>query len=415
MSAKYLIPILLALVPSITWADVEPVAIRVPETKAWTGQKASFFVELRASGTFDGSASFSLPDLDRGVIVKIGNPVVSSKEIEGDSWFVQTHEFALFSQQSGSVEIPPFEVRFASRDGFTGPVTDRKEIVPGAEIEIERPPGSDKIGFLITTESLDIDESWQPQPSPARVGDLFKRTLAQRADQMTGMALAPPPLTAPDGMRVYPGDPEISDDTERGNFVGQRSDTLTYVLQEPGTYSLPAITYVWWNPTTEELRSKTLPAVTFEVAAPKTSSETPVPSRNPTRWAWLIIMVLLVVGLIIWQRQRIARAFTTCWNAWNPPDRLAARRLLRACRRNDAADASRAWLAWASLQEPRFVPTESLHIAATDLQRYCYGRSPDHDWDGHTLARAFREQLAALRQGRGHVKDEALPPLNPTS
>ncbi len=103
-------------------AEVAPAAIRVPEAKAWTGQRVPFFVDLHARGSFAGAASFSLPEIPSTVILKVGNPVVSSQEIDGESWFVQAHEFALFSQQSGTLEIPGFEVRFGSRDGFTGPV-----------------------------------------------------------------------------------------------------------------------------------------------------------------------------------------------------------------------------------------------------------------------------------------------------
>ena len=121
-----------------------------------TGQRMPFYVELRARGSFAGTASFAMPEILRTFILKVGNPVVSSQEIDGESWFVQTHEFALFSQQSGSVEIPEFEVRFGSRDSFTGPVKEQQAQVPAAYVEILSPPGSESVGFLVTTESLDL-------------------------------------------------------------------------------------------------------------------------------------------------------------------------------------------------------------------------------------------------------------------
>ncbi len=222
-------------------AGIEPVVIRVPEAKAWIGQRLPLYVELRARGSFAGAASFSLPEIPRTVIIKIGNPVVSSQQIDGESWFVQMHEFVLFSQQSGTVEIPAFEVRFGSHDGFTGPVIEQQAQVPGTSIEIQRPPGSESISFLITTESLDLSENWQPepqrQPGPVKAGAIFKRTIVQRAAQMTGMALTATPTDAPDGVRVYPGQPEVTDKTERGDFLGERRETITYQLQKPGSLS----------------------------------------------------------------------------------------------------------------------------------------------------------------------------------
>jgi hypothetical protein len=114
--------ITLIVLISTAQAEVAPVAVRAPDAKAWVGQRVPFYVELRATGSFAGVANFDLPQLPGTIIMKIGNPVVSSQEIEGQSWFVQTHEFALFSQKPGRLDMPAFAVRFSSRDGFTGPV-----------------------------------------------------------------------------------------------------------------------------------------------------------------------------------------------------------------------------------------------------------------------------------------------------
>ena len=148
-------------------ADVAPVAVRAPEAQAWIGQRVPFFVDLRAPGSFAGTARFDLPQIPGVMLMKIGNPVVSSEDIEGESWFVQTHEFALFSQKPGLLEVPAFSVRFAAREGFTGPAHEVQAQVPGWKIEIQRPPGSENIGFLITTEALDVTETWEPRPAHA--------------------------------------------------------------------------------------------------------------------------------------------------------------------------------------------------------------------------------------------------------
>jgi len=405
---------LLLATPTQVVAEVEPAAIRLPEATAWTGQRIPVLVELRAQGSFGGAASFSIPQIRGSILIKIGSPVVSSREIEGDSWFVQTHEFALFSQQTGTVEIPSFEVRYGARDGFTGPVEDRVATVPEARVHIRRPPGSEQLGFLVTTESIDISESWEPQPGPAKVGDVFKRTITQQADEMTGIALAPPPHTAPEGVRVYVADPKVEDNTERGAFVGKREDTITYVLQQPGTTTLPAIRYVWWNPTKKELRSKTLPAVTFHVAAPAVTADD-VPTAGVLDWGGWLAAAILLLGLTFWQRDRIACKLHNVWQMLNPPGRVAARSLRRACHDGDPVAASQAWLTWQRLQPSDLELSPSLITAATDLQRHLYGPQPAETWDGGPLARAFREQLATESGRRRKPTHSDLPSLNPLS
>lgn len=411
---KSLLVLMMALVAlgSAARAEVAPVIVRVPETEAWVGERVRFYVDLRAPGPFEGTAGFDLPQVPAALLVKIGSPVVSSQDLEGESWFVQEHEFALFSQKAGLLTVPAFSVRFASREGFTGPAQDRQSETPVWEVAIRRPPGSDGIGFLVTTESMDITETWNPQPGPAQVGAAFERTIVQRATQMTGMALAPAPVAAPGGIRVYAGRPEVSDDTERGRFLGLRRDTLTYLLAKPGTFTVPALTYVWWNPNTETLQSKTLPAATFVVAPPALSAA--AGKVDAARLAWpLLFGAVSAVALISWQRRRLSAWVRPWWKAFNPPDRAAGRKLLRGCRRRDAPVAERAWIAWRETQDASFQLDPELHYAVLELQRHLFGSMEGVPWQGDKLARAFRKTLTAKKAHMVHESASALPLLNP--
>ncbi len=399
-------------------ADVAPVGVRVPESTAWTGQRLAVFVDLRTQGSFGGATAFSLPQIPGCFLFKPGSATVSSREIEGETWFVQTHEFAFYSQKSGTLEIPPFEVRFGSRDGFTGPVTDRKETVPATTVTINRPPGTETSGFLVTTDSFEVSEQWQPAPGPAQQGAVFKRTIIQRANNVPGMALAPAPGTAPDGMRIYPPDVQTNDTSDRGDLRGERRETLTYLAQEPGTHTLPALTWQWWNPHTQKLESKTLPAVTFEIAAAP-SAATPAARATGGRRAWLWLIAALAVAIAgIALRRRIGAWLARLKQWLRPPDRVAARQLLRACRGHDARAAHEAWTAWC--EATSFSPTadhpggdDALHRAVLELQRHLFGPEPGAAWQPELLDRAFRARLARKSRYSQPDKSAGLPPLNP--
>ena len=402
----------LIMLASTAGAQVAPVVIRAPEVKAWIGQRVPFFIELRAQGSFEGTASFELPQLPGALLMKIGNPVVSSQDIAGESRIVQIHEFALFSQKPGRLEVPAIPVHFACREGFTGPATDVRAQAPAWNVEIQRPPGTSNIGFLITTESLDITETWQPQPGTARVGEMFKRTIVQRAPQLSGMALSSSPDTATDGIRVYPGDAETRDQLERGDFIGERRETITYLLQKPGNLTLPALTYAWWNPKTETLESKTLPAVTFVVSPAPVDQKSGKLSAVHLAWPWLLAAAL-AIGLSTWKRRHIAAWCRHRWKTFNPPDRVAARKLLCACRRHDAAAAVTAWMLWQNVRDAAFQPETELRSAVLELQRYLFGHIPGGYWRGDTLARAFGQYLAAEKARCSDAPDTRLPDLNP--
>lgn len=403
--------VLFLLAFSTAQAEVAPASISAPTPEAWTGQRLPFFIKLSARGSFSGTATFSIPQIPRTVILKMDNPVVSSETIDGEDWFTQLHEFALFSQHSGRLEIPSFPIRFSAKDGFTGPANEINTQVPKLSLTIQRPPGSEELGFLITTDSLSVTETWQPQPGPAEVGAIFKRSITQRASNMTGMALAPAPTELPDGIRLYPGKPEVTDKTQRGDFLGERRETLTYLIEKPGTLTLPELSFVCWNPKLKKLETKTLPAVTFEVPAPPpTAAET---SNTKRRTLILALASLLVVASAIWQRKRLVTLIQTGWKKLNPPDQVAARKLLRACRHNDPTAAATAWSTWQNTRNSGTPPSPALHSAALGLQRHLFGPAPSSTWTGHELASAFHDSQTARKSLSEIRKQTALPPLNP--
>lgn len=409
--------LLWCLAASNALAEVKPVAVRIDESKAWIGQRVSFFVELRAAGSFAGSASFDLPQLPGVIVIKIGSPVVGSQQFEGQSWFVQTHEFALFSQRSGMLVVPEFSTRFSRRDDFAGPVNDVQTQCPSFSIEIERPPGSEGVPFMITTESMEVSETWDPMPGNAEVGALFKRTIVQRAEQLPGMAFAPISSDVPDGIRFYAGEATTHDQLERGDFIGERRETVSYLLQKPGSYELPELNFVWWNPKTQTLDSKTLPAIPFVVsAAPVANPRAALDRRGSLLWP---LVGAVSVGAVIWlaltQRKRVRTRLQELWAFLNPPEQVAARHLQHACRSHEPTEAYAAWSRWSRLQGADFVPMPRLEAAVVKLQRSLFGPIRPERWNGDQLSDAFREQRSWKEPSRQDSDHAALPKLNPAS
>lgn len=393
-------------------AAVDPVTVRLPMTTGWTGQRIPIFVELRATGSFAGTAAFELPQLAGALVIKIGPPVVGSEEIDGESWLVQSHEFALFVQRPGPLEVPPFTVRFAHHEGFTGPVKEVQAPVPGARVEIKLPPGTEPSGFFPTTASFTVRESWEPKPGPVQVGAMIKRTIVQQAVNVSGMALVPAQATAPEGLRLYPGTAETRDSIDRGELVGERRETLTYLVTHPGTRTLPALTYSWWNPKTEQLQSKTLDAVTFDSAPAASTRTRAATDRSPSFRYWLLAAAAICAPALH-QRRRVAR-WVRRWLAWLfPPDEMAVRRLLAACRRNDATAAEAARFSWLQTKGSGFRTDPELKVAIQGLHRHLYGSGAPNPWQGEELRRAVKKQLATKRTRSVGTPRSALPALNP--
>ncbi|MBP8924251.1 MAG: BatD family protein [Pseudomonadales bacterium] len=401
--------LMLLLICPLALADIPAVTVQVSQTQAWTGQRVVFYVELHAHGTFAGSPRFELPQIPGSVLMKVGAPVVGSREVDGETWMVQTHEFALFTQTPGRFEMPGFAVHFASREGFSGPVLEREAQAPGWSVEIRRPPRSEAIGFLITTPALDVSETWEPLPAATRAGAVFKRTIVQRANSVSGIALAPVDIAVPEGMRVYRGAVEVEDHLERGDFTGERRETLTYLLPQAGSFTLPALAWIWWNPVTQRLDSTTLAAVSFNVAP---AASGPGSRFGAGVWVWLSIVAMLGGAGLRWRREVVGwcRQLPRFFNA---PERVAARRLLRACRHHDAQAAGAAWFLWRNTQDLVLRPGEDLHAAVLELDHRLYSPAPARQWRGDRLARTFAAHRATIKANTRKMDATVLAELNP--
>jgi hypothetical protein len=130
-------------------------------------------------------------------------------------------------------------------------------------------------------------------------------------------------------------------------------------------------------------------------------------------WLFGIAATLVVVG---WQRSRligiVTRLIQTFWN----PERNASRMLRRACRRSDAASANTAWLQWRSLQGSEFESYPGLKTAVNELQGTIYRNVSAGDWNGVSLGRAFKQQLAIAAHDRRQSNERSpLRPMNPVS
>jgi len=254
------------------------------------------------------------------------------------------------------------------------------------------------------------------------------RRIVRRAVDLTAMAFAP--LVTPElpGIAVYEKPPEIEESRNRGEMVGTRIDTTTFVLQEAGRFVVPGFDLEWWDPERRRLSTERVPDLELVVA------ENPLWSRAPASLeeagedarSWIalhpwraaaIALCLLAVAFGLFKsgpelRRRLAR-----WRE-RRADREAVRfaRLARACRANDPVQAYNAFRSWhegraeAGASELR---DEALARELARVQAALVGR--EAGWTGRALIQAARR----VRRQPGRVaqasRQPALRDLNPTA
>lgn len=412
--------IILALLLAARCLAVDPVEAELGKESAWTGEAVPLVLTLYSPGPFSGTASFDLPRLPQTVVIPSGTPVVGSTTVDGDTYFTQRHVLTIYTQRSGEIEIPAFEVRFAGKKTFTSDPEPINGTTKPLKFQSNRPPGTDELGVVIAVDKMDVTQTWTPDAvSSLKAGDVIERTVTRMASGTTAMMMPPLTVEELDGVRVYVPDPIVQDKSVRGATTAERRDTIKYQFERAGTFTVPEATIVWWDAPAGELRSQTLPGQTVDVVAAAITAPDVVESAaggsKITRML-AVTIALLLVGALVWRVIQLVQSRP------EDPESQAARAVVSACRSNRPSDAYAALLHW-----KRIVLTDAgdllgesddlnaLRSALDDLSEMLYHDGDVQSWDGESLASIFKQSRRAFFRAhqRRKATSRSLPSLNP--
>jgi len=403
------------------------------------------------------------------LVKQIGTDHYASTMRDGRSYQVITRRYALFPLRSGTVHLagPVLDGQVAVTQntspwsGFFGQLVQsaRPIEIHGDPIVLSvrpRPPGQ-RSGDWLPARQVTLSAQWSPATLRAQAGNPLTVTLHLRA---TGLTAGQLPnlahlITPPAGLSAYPDQPRLRNTMQGEEMVGERDQTLAFIANRAGHYTLPPITIHWWDTLTNQARTATIPGRILtvlaapgsgtaaaasplgRVSAPATPGESSHPAasaaraapRNASasaalrRWQWvsagLAALWLATIGAWLatgWVRRRRRAAPAPLEPAvrLDPARERAAFRA--ACARNDAVAARHHLLLWASSawNAPqtrlstiaRAINRPDLTERLRELERACFGGG---SWTGEPLAQELTE--LAPRSPPGHPPDEPLPPL----
>lgn len=271
------------------------------EGTVWAGQQITLNLDLLTTGQSFSNISFNLPAVEKAFLLQTDSSSIKLTErIDGQSWQVLRYSLALYAQTDGALMVPSFPVRFSSSSSFGAEPVAFDLSTPEISIEVIWPPGANPDALLVTTSDLKLEYQWAIPEPPIEAGDAVRLTVKRSAADISGMLMPELPVTAPAGMAAYPDPPEISDRSNRGQLRGTRSDQVTWVVEKPGQYRLPAIAFEWWNPQDERLETRVISGQSLSVAgaAPAQDETEANASSIPTALV-ISAMTLLILAFVL--------------------------------------------------------------------------------------------------------------------
>nr|WP_314489842.1 BatD family protein [uncultured Pseudomonas sp.] len=361
----------------------------------------------------------------------LGESRTYEKDIEGVRHGVIETRYALYPQQSGTLQVAGLTfTATAAADGGNGAgsgggrqvqVTSNALTLTAKAIPASYPKNLP----WLPARSLSLEEGWSPDPTqqPTRIGDSLTRSITLRAQGLSSTQLPPLPATELDGLRRYPDQALLRNATDERGMVGNREEREALVPVHSGLLMLPSVEVTWWNTREDHLEHSSLPARSVLVQDnPALSGETQGGDPHAgigLLWPWQLATALLAatsaLGLTLWWRARSRPAVLRVTPS-GPSPRTLLDDLKRACQANDPHATRQALDAWARQQPEtlaemaaRFVP---LSEALDGLNGALYSESGRY-WQGGDLWRAIGDIPQGDATAAPTAESGGLPPLYP--
>ncbi len=418
------------------------------------GQPVTIRIEVLVPTFFRGAPRYPSIDLD-GAITFFNERGTNFTERDGGrTWAGQRRSYTIYPNREGRYGVPAIPVEVHYGDGASL-ATDTASAAP-LSFEATIPQEAQGLPAFVAAEDLRLEQSLEPRPDTLLVGEAFGRTITAEVDGTLSLVIPPFTFDSIPGLAVYPDQPRVTDEGgERGTtVVGSRTESVSYVAQEDGTYTLPPVAIAWWDWTDEVLRTAELPPVTFTVEPdPDLASEIELPpdsldfaeaqetvttsislAERLRRWAVPVTAFLVLGALssrVLGPRIPAFRARIEDRKARRAESEEAFFRRFRAAAASGdpraTANALAAWLTrvdglddehtFGALARSSEDPT--LHDELARLDRILYGRqgATGVSWSGRALleavTRARRGLVGDRPHGRARGTTAPLAPLNP--
>ncbi|MBD8687220.1 BatD family protein [Rhizobium sp. CFBP 13717] len=394
------------------------------------GEEVHVVVEVYAPGFFTTPPQFLLFEVPDALVTLSEDRAQNVVEtIEGVQYSGIRKTYAVVPEKRGSFALPEIGIDLGfSSDGTTTRATVRVGL-PSFDVVA----ASGQSGTPFAARGLMLSQSFDRDPASLKAGDALVRTIVVFASNTQAMLIPPVDFGEAAGTARYVKPPVLTDGVERrgiGRSVdtgSTRTETVVYTTTTEGRFSLPPITYPWFDIEGRELTIATLPAVALVVQQAATGEGiAPVLDQEPRSSRWttrgllavlLIVAIDLALAVFAWRRYPTIRltAKTYLGQRRNSPRRRLRR--LRALVRTGSDDAVyqalHDWslrLGYGTISAWTSTPTDpALAAQVAILERRLFS-SCDVELDRRALASAI-----VLPTPPGERSRNALPELNPSA
>ena len=367
------------------------------------------------------------------VVPPTGEAQHLNEKLDGKTFFGLRFTYQITPQAAQSFTIPALQFQVTPGQG-DGQVTLNSQPLSFVAKALAGAQGE----HGLVAKKLTLTQQVQRSHDPLRVGDSITRTVTLKAEGAQAMLIPPVAFAQVDGLKRYVQTPKVEalSDGRGGTLGGMREDSVTYVITQTGKINLPAIEVKWWDASTGEANSASVPKLDFD--AGKGAYNAPFSITQDLRdlgqqahvrlsghWLLLATVVLLLAGLAYFGRPwaLAARERVLHWQADRRSAWLAspeyAERLARKQLSTQPAQLGALYL-WVrrstglrTLAQISANLTDTTAKRSLDLLNIRYNAAASHEESSANLVEALDVLQPQLTQAKVSHARHGLKPLNP--
>lgn len=348
--------VLMTLFPQQLIAQDEDLVVRAasdPEKSSLVGQRIRLSVDVLARDVWANLPHPPRIEVPGAVVVAPPNSSVRLTErIDGSTFIGQRYEFWIYPQRKGELRIPSLDLDVQLKPlGFGKEAESKSAQTESMTLQVSYPEGvKSAVGFVCADE-FSVQQSWQPKSGDLKVGDGITRTITRVVSGTPAMALAPFESDAISGVRIYPKQPDVEDQFDRGSLTGKRTDRFTYIFEQAGTVELPEVKLSWLDLEAMELKTEVLDGLKVDVqpAEPTaaSSADAQQQSGDDHRGAlWALAGLFIAVGLVVFFRESLWILYRRWHERFVASEASVFRHFVSVARTNHPEKTLRALIHW---------------------------------------------------------------------
>lgn len=246
----------------------------VPQENIVAMQQLELQIEVATDKWFGGGTRIGRFEIKDAIVLQREKFAVNSTRVEaGITWTVQTWALTIYPQRAGLFDVPAIALTVSIAAEGQEKIEGELSTEPFSFSALVPDQLQDK-GSWVASPEFSVKEHFNRPLELFRPGDALIRTVKFSAEDTPAMMLPTFKSVDIDGIGIYHKPPELSDKVNRGDYLAERTQSLTYVFEEPGEYVLPEEIFYWWNVSNQQLQEIVLPAHRVEVNMIATQTDT---------------------------------------------------------------------------------------------------------------------------------------------